>query len=588
MTEKKAKEIMAKFKKARNKKQKREVIMKELDAFDRNQQWDLQNAPPWLPKPVTNFVHLVKYTKRAALAIDNPTGKLRAVSPAGVERVDKLDRAFQYVWERIKARKVVRENVETAKLLGTAFAHVAWNEHKEGRMGSTVQGDKGHYFEGEIVIRELDPGTVFPDPNAFTIEDCEYIFVVERKPMSWVKNHPKFKNTANLEETTNDPAERGEIYNRDYTTETKGLVNFISYYEKVPNNEGGYTYKVTYLADEKILLEQPLVPNRYPFAVLYDFKQRQDFWAMSTCEFILDNQKIINKVESIIAMIGTLMQNPQKVVHAQSGINPQEVAQYGNAPGHTYTSNMPAQQAISFVEPPQIPTVLFNLLENAKQNIREITGMNEAYMGQNVGSLQTSSGVQSLIERATMRDTDQMYDVELYIEDLSKLIIDFMVTYYDKPRMIRIAGANPNDYEFEEFLGTEFEDLEYDVFIDVSSKAPLTRIKEVQDAKEMMNMQGQYAFNPPIITPQELVKKMQISDADAIIERMNMDEMNNKVEEAMNVANMMHEAMMNGVPPEEIQNMAMAMLEQMDQQSAGMGSTNNANNVQMKQQGVNI
>jgi hypothetical protein len=66
-TDKRAQDILAKYKKARNKKQAREVIMKELDAYDRNQQWDLQNAPEWLPKPVTNFVHLVKYTKRAAL-----------------------------------------------------------------------------------------------------------------------------------------------------------------------------------------------------------------------------------------------------------------------------------------------------------------------------------------------------------------------------------------------------------------------------------------------------------------------------------------------------------------------------------------
>jgi hypothetical protein len=291
-TDKRAQDILAKYKKARNKKQAREVIMKELDAYDRNQQWDLQNAPEWLPKPVTNFVHLVKYTKRAALAMENPTGKLRAVSPSGRDRVDKLDTAFQYVWERIKARKVVRENIETAKLLGTAFAHVHWEEYKEGRMGSTIQGDKGYLYEGEICIREIDPALVYPDPSAFTIDDCRYIAVMERKSMEWVKNHPKFKDIdLTGMENKDDAAGRGEIYNRDYTTEVDGIVNFLSFYEKVPNEHGGYSYKVSYLAGDKLLLEQPLKPNRYPFVPLYDYKQRQDFWAMSTCEFILDNQK---------------------------------------------------------------------------------------------------------------------------------------------------------------------------------------------------------------------------------------------------------------------------------------------------------
>jgi hypothetical protein len=70
---------------------------------------------------------------------------------------------------------------------------------------------------------------------------------------------------------------------------------------------------------------------------------------------------------------------------------------------------------LQYVDPPQIPQVLFNMLENAKANIREITGLSEAYMGQSVGSLQTSSGVNSLIDRSTMRDRDQMYDIELYM-----------------------------------------------------------------------------------------------------------------------------------------------------------------------------
>lgn len=590
MAKTRAESILGKYRKAKNKKAKREAIMKELDAFDRNQQWDLQNAPEWLPKPVTNFVHLVKYTKRAALAMENPTGKLRAVSPSGVQRVEQLDKGFQNTWERIKARKVVRENIETSKLLGLGIAHVCWYESKEGKRGTTVLGDPGYQYEGEIDVCEIDPAAFFPDPNAFTLQDCEFIAIMERKSKAWVKNHPKF-NSQGLESSDGgSPNDRGEIYNRDYTSETEGLVNFLTFYEKEPNNEGGYSYFVSYLAGDKLLLDkQSLKPNRYPFALLYDYKQRQDFWPMSTCEFILDNQKIINKVESIIAMIGTLMQNPQKVVMSNSGIDPAEVALYGNAPGHTFVSNQPAAQAITYIEPPQIPQVLFNLLENAKANIREITGLSEAYMGQSVGSLQTSSGVNSLIDRSTMRDRDQMYDVEIYIEELSNLIIDFMVSYYDSPRMIRVMGVNPNEYTFEEFKGTDFADLEYDMFIDVSAKAPITRMKEAQDAKELANMQGQYAqaFPSAIITPQELVKAMNPSNKDQIIERMKVEEMRNKEQELTNILNQSFDMLSQGASPQEVQQAALDQLHQMEQ-AAGNGSSSNSNGVQMAQAGTSV
>lgn len=593
MSKERVSEILANFEKAKAKRIQKDPIWKELDAFDRNEQWDLNNAPAWLPKPVTNYVHLVKNTKVAAFAVENPTGKLRPTSPAGVVPVRLLNKAYEDTVARIKMRKVVRENIGTAKLLGTGIAHIFWDETAEGKMGTTVQGDEGFQYEGEIRIKEIEPSSFFPDANAFELEDCEYVIIRERKPLAWIKNHPKFKSNWSKEEessASDDKEDRGEIYLRDYdTSQGDGLVTFTTYYEKKMNKEGGFTYTASYLAGEKaLLLDDPLRPNRYPFSILHDFKQRQDFWAMSTCQFILDNQKIVNKVESIITMIGILLQNPQKVVARDSGIDPKEVALYGSAPQQVWTTNTDPSKSIYYVPTPQIPTVLFNLLEQAKQNIREITGLTESYMGQNVGSLQTSSGVQALIDRSTMRDRDQMYDIELYIEDLTKLLIDFMTTFYEEERQIRIMGNKEDDISFESFVGTEFKDLTYDVLVDVSAKAPLTRMKEMNDAKELLNLQGQYGqqYGVEVIKPQEAIRMMGLSNAEEIIARMDSDEMRNKVEEAMQVAQMMAEAQQQGVAPEEVVQMGQAMFEQIDQNPQaggqqpmeGQGNPNSFNN----------
>lgn len=583
---KRTSEILGKFRQARNKRQAKDELWKELDAFDRNEQWDLKAAPPWLPKPITNYIHLVKYTKRAAFAVENPTAKLRPFSPKSMEAVKLLNKAYEDTFDRIKARKVIRESIETMKLLGTAIAHVTWDEVSEGRMGTTVLGDDGFQYTGEIKLELVEPSTFFPDPNAFTLEDCDYVFIRQRKPMSWIKSNPKFNDKKLKKEegefNHSEPGARGEIFLRNYTSENQDdLIDFTIYYEREANSEGGFSYFATYLVNDKIILDkEPLRPNRYPFAVGYDFKQRQDFWAMSTCQFILDNQKIINKVESIIAMIGTLLQNPQRVVWKESGINPSSVATHGNAPGQTWTSSTDPRAAIHYVTPPQIPVVLFNMLEQAKQNIREITGLTESYMGQNVGSLQTSSGVQALIDRATMRDRDQMYDIELYVEEMSKLIIDFMCTYYEEERLVRIIDKTTDDIEFIPFIGTDFKDLAYDMSVDVSSKAPITRMRESQEAKELLNLQGQYGANypTPIIKPQEAVEMMNLIHGQRMIERMNMDEMQNKTEQAMQVAQMIAEAQATGVAPDEIQQMAMAMFEQMaNPQAAGTGAPTTSN-----------
>lgn len=577
-------EIMEDFNKAKTKRQKKEEMWKELDAFDRNEQWNLSQAPAWLPKPVTNYIHLVKYTKRAAFAVENPTGKLRPVSPKGMERVKKLNKAYEDTFERIKGRSVVRDSISDSKLLGTAIAHMYWDENKEGRLGSTVLGDEEYQYEGEIGTKVIDIGSFYPDPNAFTLDECRFVIVRERKNADWVKKNPKFKEHFNKEESTDandNPSERGEIYGRDYTTSQKeGLIDFISYYSKEMNEDGGFTYSVEYIAGGRYLLKEKVKPNRYPFSPLYDFQQRHDFWGMSTCELILDNQKIINKVESIITLLGTMLQNPQKIVRTSSGIDPKKVAMYGGLPGQVWETNDPdPSNSIRYVETPQIPTTLLNLLDNAKANIREITGLTESYMGQNVGSLQTSSGVQALIDRSTMRDRDQMYDVELFVEDYSKMLIDFMTEYYEEERLIRIFDKHGDVEDFESFIGTEFKDLAYDISIDVSSKAPITRMREISDAKELMNLQGQYGANYPVavIKPQEAIEMMNLVHGQRMIDRMNMDEMNDKTGKAMQVAQMLTEAMQQGVPEEELSQMAAAMFQSLDdpnaqQQAQGPGN----------------
>ena len=584
--------ILTRFREAKNKRQAKDPVWHELDAFDRNEQWNLADSPPWLPKPITNYIHLVKYTKRAAFAVENPTAKLRPFSPSTVEAVKLLNKAYEDTFDRIKARKVVRESIETSKLLGTCIGHIFWNETAEGRLGTTIQGDEGFLYTGEIGIRNVEPSTFFPDPTAFTIDDCDYIFIRERKPMSWIKSQPKFNKKSKEENdkafTSISQQDRGEIYGRDYNSENDDrLVDFITYYEREANSEGGFSYFVTYLANSKILIDkEALRPNRYPFAVGYDFKQRQDFWGMSTCQFILDNQKIINKVESIIAMIGTLLQNPQRIVTASSGINPKTVATYGNAPGQTWVTNdANPSQSIYYVQTPQIPLVLFNMLEQAKTNIREITGLTESYLGQNVGSLQTSSGVQALIDRATMRDRDQMYDIELYVEELSKLIIDFMSEYYEEERLIRIIDKASDEVTFLPFVGTDFKDLAYDMSVDVSSKAPITRMREAQEAKELLNTNGQYraSFGVDVITPQEAIEMMNLQNGQRIIERMNQQQLQNKVDEAVQGAQLIAEAQAAGVSEDEIQQLATAFFEQLqnpDQAGqTGAPTTSNPQNI---------
>src|SRR5690625_154646 len=578
---KKADRILEKFQQAKRKRQQKDTKWKELDAFDRGDQWELggRKLPEWIPKPVTNYVHLVKTTKRASLSIDNPEPMFMGQSQEDHEQARNLAKIFKFEWDRMKARKYTRDALETSKLLGTGIIQVYYEDD------GSVLGGKGAKHQGAIYMKQIDPASFYPDPNAFRIEDCEYIHIVRRRPISWIEK--EFGKT-NVDPSDRAHSEQGEIYQRDYSSENKDkIVDFHEHYEKIPHEQGGFKYQVTYLAGNKIVKDtQELKPRRYPFAILYDYPQRQDFWAMSTCEIILDNQKLINKVESIMAFIGVLLQNPQIVVNKAAGINPEDVAKYGGAPGHVWVANIDPRLAVHWQEPPQIPQQLFNLADQARMNIREITGLTEAYMGQTVGSLQTSSGVHSLIERSTMRDRDQMYDYELFIEELTEIIISFITEYYTETRIARILESDDQEPEFIEYVGRDFNDIAYDVKIDISAKAPITRMRIQEELDKLLNLQGQMKFEPAIITPQEFMRESDFIDAEKFITRMNLEEIQS-AEAIMNqVLEMMIEAQNTDLPPEEIAGMAQSMLQAKfeEKQQGGTGDTSeNAGDMQLRQ-----
>lgn len=424
--------------------------------------------------------------------------------------------------------------------------------------------------------------------------------VTEKRSRDWIEK----EFGVDLSEIGTEKDNYGENYNRDYfkdndgdSKKEDGQIDFHAHYERYWNTKkvteqqpvtdmvpdpmsgelvpqetgetmevetdeeiGGWNYKVTYIAGTKEVGSiDPLEPNMYPFAILYDIKQRQEFWGRSIASLIMDNQKLINKVEGIIAMIGTLLQNPQKVISKESGIDPIEAMKYSYAPGHTWVSNGDPSRAIHWPTPPQIPQALVNLAEMAKENIREITGMNEAYMGQSVGSLQTSSGVNSLIDRATMRDKDEMFEIEQYVEDLTRIILGFVTTKYTDERFIRIIEdpARPEETTtFMEFIGADYEGIDYDLEIDVSAHAPISQARRESELTDLMQLQGQYNYTPSIITPQEYVQGKRMVDATTIIERMNREEMQNKLDILTQVSQMMTDAIASGVPQEEILAMA--------------------------------
>jgi hypothetical protein len=329
----------------------------------------------------------------------------------------------------------------------------------------------------------------------------------------------------------------GDIFDRPTSKSSETLqadtddqmVTLHVHWERFRNEDGAWQVDVSYFlwnTDFLLYRIEDFKPSVLPFAVYYDEEEDNSFWGTSIAMDMLENQKIINKTSQAASIIGTLHQNPQKIVLRESGINAAEMSRTGTLAGKVWTSNVP--NAVEVIQPPDIPKGLFEIEDRMKNDIKDMAGITEAYTGESVGSLTTSTGVDSLIDRSTIRDKDKSIQIDGFVEELSELIVQFILVYWqeERPIMTRKRNGQAAFETWKPLPATVVDNLQWRVRSDVYAKAPITAASKSQQADNLMQLQGQFQYDPPIITPEEWIEMKDFPNKEDILYRMEQDRIN--------------------------------------------------------------
>ena len=525
--------------------QQKDILWQELDAFDRGEQWTTKGAmPSWIPKPSTNFISKVKKFKTGNLVLEDYLGDLKPLAPEDEPQVWMLQRFYEQLWDKLNVKYHILDVIRTSRLLGTGILYVGWDENYIG-------GTRGHLYQGEILVKPIEPSTFFIDPMAFSLEEANYCgtFIrtteeaIMRDPSIEDKDKKNFKERRSVSSTGQmGQYDRGEIYlNRDYSSYQQDVVDLITFYEKVEGDDGiGHSIKVTYLADGiKIKEVEEVRPNNFPFIVLRQYEQRQDFWGVSDAQLILPNVKMINKVQSVIGTLATLYQNPQKIVYEGSGIDPRIVSKYGNAFGLVFLSKYPdLNNVIRNVEVQDIPRALLEYVEFLKNDIEDFTGMSDVAQGSGAGSLQTAGGINTLLQRSLVQDQDEFSGFEKFIEKVSYALLMNAIEYYTDERVMRMRSEDPNsdfEYEYIPFRAQEFQDLAFDFSLDIVRKIKNSEQNKRETMQLLSEWQLQYSPDIQIVTPEDIVKAFDPSDRDVILARIDQERQQKSYDKASEV-----------------------------------------------------
>lgn len=592
--------LYQRFRKAQTAVQSKQMTWAELDMFDRGEQWKNESIPPWIPKPITNYVRFIRTLKRANLASAIPKPTFVPLVPEFKQQISKLQKAHDHVWETQKVDRDIRECIDRALLQGTSIAYVYNDDYFYGGQYYGENDLRNRLYQGKICVKRYPLVNFFPDPDAYFLDDCKWIECTELMPLSKIKTNKIFQDYVqkrykmdklsllNSNELDFDSSANGTIFDRDAPPDTS-TQNIIGdematvhiHWEKYMNDDGKMQLDVTYYlrnTDFFLLKVEDMKPNEYPFAILYDEKEENDFHGTSMIQQILENQKVINKIDQTVSIIGVLHQNPQKIVSRESGINAQELARTGTLPGKVWTTNGDPSSSIYNVRPPEIPLGAMQLKDRMVQDIRDISGINEAYTGQSVGSLTTSTGVNSLIERATIRDRDKMIQIDEFVERISHLIVLNILYKWQDVRPVTTTAPNGQP-EFEMYQPVDeitADNLEWIVKSDIYARAPVTQASKRQQADALMQMQGQFNYNPPIITPEEWIQFQEFEMKEDIMYRMEQDRKILEQNKAQNLAQQISqlvsqatEGIAQGMSQEEVMQIIQQTAQQLvDQQQA--------------------
>jgi len=572
--------------------QRKDGLWKELDSFDRGEEWTIKGGmPSWIPKPQSNYVNKVKKFKTGNLMLDDYLGELIPLAPENEPQIWMLQRFYEQLFDKLNMKKHIAKVIRTSRLLGTGILYVGWDENYIG-------GTRGHLYQGEILVQEIEPSTFFVDPKAFSLEEALYCGTFVRTTKEHILMDPSIDKEKKKEfeerrsfagNSIMGQEDRGEIYNnRDYSSYQEDVVDLVTFYEKMPNDDGvGYTICVKYIADGVMIKEvEEIQPNVFPFIMLRQYEQRQDFWGISDAQLILPNVKMLNKIQSIIGTLATLYQNPQKIVYEGCGIDPRIISKYGNAFGLVFLSKYPdLANVIRNVDVADIPMTLMNYMEYLKKEIDDFTGMTDFNTGASSGSIQTSGGVNSMIQRSLVVFQDEMVLFEHFLEKVSYAMLQNAIQYYTDDRLMRMRDTNPNnDFEFEyiPFRAEEFEELAWDFNIDIQAKIQNNEETKRETMRMLSEWQLQYAPGIEIVRPEDIVKAFNPSDRDVILARIEKDRQDKSIEKASEITQQVMQGMQAGYDPQMIAEMVFKTLnpQQQEGEQAGLG------NVQRRQQGV--
>lgn len=446
------------------------------------------------------------------------------VVKCGWRRIEKDVRRSKKVIKRDYEKKLKErdEALESAWSAGDASPKDFPNDEE---VWLSIPSTEKAVTHDDLFVERVSPKDFFVDPDATDDRDWSYVFQRVVKPYDEVINNSLYdpKVLAKLRPDTKSQAFEGDLGDDrkdDAYREDILRVTLYEYWDV--HNQTFAVYAEN--------CEEPLRgPEKWPYDFLpfYVFRNNtvpDEFWAMGEVEAIESQQHELNKTRS--QMLNQRRQYNRKVLFRNGAFAAQHLDELRSDRDGVFVpvkGNVPLNEAIYVLQPPQIDAQLYQFEEVIKDDINRVSTVSEYQQGQLPDIRRTATEASLIESSSSIRAQDKLARVERFMADIAHGMLALMQEFYTQDHAVRVLGANGAVMWFD-FNG----DLiygEYDLQVEAGSTQPSNEALVKQDAIQLMTALAGHPNVNQIELLKHLFKAFKIRNFEKWIQEMPVDPM---------------------------------------------------------------
>lgn len=513
-------QLMVLFNQALAKKRPRYEMWNRNYRMLHNRAWGA-GRPDWMPSPAHSNVYAIGdawvswMTDRHPMIFAVPAAD--ATTQLGqywAQVSDDISQAIEVCWTNQSWDRETERMLWDEFLYGTGFLKTLWDPTLNDGLGDPS-------------MRRVDPYCLFPDPQATSTIDMNYMFEV--KTISLQELDRRFPGSYDrFEEYTETRLEqRPDIFSgqgsppranpgalpggtpryglpgqaRESVYADRGVTLYecwIREHEVTKDKDGTETihdyWRVICFAGNCILMDEKASElyghgnHPYSRSVL---QETGDFWGMSIAEHLVPLQNCVNRLLAALQMNAELCGNPVLKEDARAGVQRQQMV---NRPGQRHTVNPGA--TFEWMNPPEMPAYIMTLIQFYLSEMERISGLSAMNRGMTPQGRNSADVLDAIQEAGFVRIRSALRNLERCMREQGSLVASLITENYTTPRIIATVGESGqqtmNTLRGRHFYTTSDDDKEvpvrFNILIDIGSSLPTSRQAKATEADRLFAM----------------------------------------------------------------------------------------------------